>query len=247
MSVHAHADARGFAIRTDLAMCRCDDPCLHRVPRRSRNRLLVGEAQVGECRSARNSKLRCHEVDSGDLLGDGVLDLDASISLDEEVLSGLWYHEELHGSGVGEVGGLGQPHSVGRQPISEPSVQVRRGSNLQHLLVSDLNRAIAFVKVHDRSPDVPKDLYLDVTRVHNEPLNEDFVGRERCASLAAAPFVGRRHFAGGVHDPHPTTATARSGFQHDGVAEASGEGLGLVGRRHGPVASWNCWDTLARC
>ena len=43
--------------------------------------------------------LRAHEVDARDHLGDGVLDLDAGVHLDEVVVAVL-VHQELHGTGV---------------------------------------------------------------------------------------------------------------------------------------------------
>ena len=53
-----------------------------------------------EAASGGHEDLRAHEVDAGDLLGDGVLDLDARVHLDEEPLVAVGIAEELDGARV---------------------------------------------------------------------------------------------------------------------------------------------------
>ena len=50
--------------------------------------VLLVQAEVGEALPRRDADLRLHEVDIRHLLGDGVLDLDARVHLDEDVLAG---------------------------------------------------------------------------------------------------------------------------------------------------------------
>ena len=54
---------------------------------RARDGVLVAEPELGERRAGGDAELGLDEVDAGDLLGDGVLDLDARVALDEEVLA----------------------------------------------------------------------------------------------------------------------------------------------------------------
>ena len=54
----------------------------------------------------RDENLLLHQIDAGDLLGDGVLDLDALVDL-EEVEFALVIDDELDGAGVGVLGRLG--------------------------------------------------------------------------------------------------------------------------------------------
>ena len=49
---------------------------------------LLGQAQVSEGLAGGDAQLRLDEVDVGDFLGDGVLDLDARVHFDEHVLAG---------------------------------------------------------------------------------------------------------------------------------------------------------------
>ena len=47
-----------------------------------------------------DADLRLDDVDAGDHLGDGVLDLDARIDLDEVELAGVGIHQELDRAGA---------------------------------------------------------------------------------------------------------------------------------------------------
>ena len=100
---------------------RGDDARLHREAAR-RDRPPAGRRgrAIGERRSRRDAELRLDEVDARHLLGDGVLDLDARVALDEEVLAGLGRDEELDGAGVDVVGGARQLDRVVEDPLAEP-------------------------------------------------------------------------------------------------------------------------------
>ena len=64
-----------------------DDAGLHREAARRADRVLVAEAELGERRAGGDAELGLDQVDAGHLLGDRVLDLDARVALDEEVLA----------------------------------------------------------------------------------------------------------------------------------------------------------------
>ena len=70
------------------------------VAARRADRVLVGEAELGERGAGGDAELGGDEVDAGHLLGHGVLDLDARVALDEEVLVALGDDEELDGARV---------------------------------------------------------------------------------------------------------------------------------------------------
>jgi hypothetical protein len=65
------------------------------------NVLLARHAALGRAdpRAARDADLRLDQIDAGDALGDGVLDLDARIDLDEIELAGVGVLQELDGAG----------------------------------------------------------------------------------------------------------------------------------------------------
>ena len=55
---------------------------------------------VADGAAFRNADLRAHEIDAGHLLGDGVLDLDARIDLDEVKAPAVEVVQELHRADV---------------------------------------------------------------------------------------------------------------------------------------------------
>ena len=69
-------------------------------------RLPVGDAQLAG-----------HQVDVGDLLGDGVLDLDARVHLDEHVVAAL-VEQELDGARAGVVDLPGERDRVGADLVA---------------------------------------------------------------------------------------------------------------------------------
>ena len=90
---------------------------------------LLREAEVGQRLAGGDAQLRLHEVDVGDLLGHRVLDLDARVHLDEDVVA-LAVEQELHGARVAVADLLGEPHGVGADPVAQLRVEVRRGREL---------------------------------------------------------------------------------------------------------------------
>ena len=77
------------------------DPALDGMPL-CLDRLLAGDADVriGQLASLGDQDLALDDVDSGDDLGDGVLDLEPGIDLDEVERAGLVIDQELDGAGV---------------------------------------------------------------------------------------------------------------------------------------------------
>ena len=112
------------------------------------------------------------QVDAGDHLGDGVLDLDPGVDLDEvEVVVGV--DQELAGAGVDVAGGPGQPDGGFAQPGADLERQGRRGRFLDELLMAALERAIAVPAVDDVAVRIGEDLDLDVPRAIDELLEVD--------------------------------------------------------------------------
>src|SRR5918995_7480491 len=104
--------------------------------------VLIGDPEIGERRTTGDPELSLHQVDAGDLLGDGVLDLDAGVALDEGVLAALGRHEELDRAGVDVGRRLGQVDRAVQDLLARRRVERRRGRYLDDLLVAHLHRAV---------------------------------------------------------------------------------------------------------
>ena len=88
------ADRAGRRAEPGLRVLR-DDPELDGVPAH-RDVVLPQPQRLAR----RDPRLLGDQVDAGDQLGDRVLDLDAGVHLDEEVLTGLVVDEELDGAAL---------------------------------------------------------------------------------------------------------------------------------------------------
>ena len=124
------------------------------------------------------------QIDAGDELGDGVLDLQAGVHLQEEeraVLAG----DELDGAGAVVADGLGQRDRLLAHGLARLGIEQRRGRLLDDLLVAALDGAFALAQVDDVAVLVAQHLDLDVARVLDELLDEHAVVAEARLGLRA--------------------------------------------------------------
>ena len=146
------------------------------------------------------------QVDVGDLLGDGVLHLDPRVHLDEDVVAAL-VEQELDGARIGVVDLAGECDCVRTDLGPQLLGQVRRGRQLDDLLVAALHAAVALEQVHHVAVPVGQDLHLDVARVEHRLLEIDHRVAERRLRLAAGG-LDRFRQRGGSSPAHPAAATA---------------------------------------
>ena len=111
------------------------DPALDRMAADDDVLLAEGQRLAGG-----DPDLLLDQVDAGDHLGDGMLDLDAGVDLDEvEVVVGV--DQELAGAGVDVAGGPGQPDGGLAELRADLQRQGRRGRFLDQLLMPALQRS----------------------------------------------------------------------------------------------------------
>ena len=241
-AVDSHAGAGGFLICAERSGAAGDHPGLDGETPRLSDRRLVAEAQGIEGGAGGDLELRLHEVEARDLLGHRVLDLDAGVALDEEVLAGLGDDKELDRAGVHVGGRLHQPDRVGEEPRAQIAVQAGRGGRLDHLLVAELDRAVPLVQVDGVAVRVGEDLDLDVPWTLDQLLDEHRTVAEGRLGLATAALEGLGHRIPGPHRAHAAAAAAGCRLQHDGIAEQIAEFARFVRRRDRSVAAGNDRD-----
>ncbi len=127
---------------------------------------LLPQAQIVEGRAARDAQLAGDQVDVGDLLGDGVLDLDPRIHLDEDVMTAL-VEQELHSAGVAVPDVAGEGDRVGADLVAQLLGQVRSRRELDDLLVTALHAAVPLVEMNHVAVRVGQDLHFDVTGIEH--------------------------------------------------------------------------------
>ena len=152
---------------------------------RQRQRLAGGDAQ-----------LPFDEVEAGDRLGDGMLDLQARVHLDEvpgrvgRELAALDQELDRAGALVGHRLGAGDG---GRGDLgAQLRRHARRRGLLDHLLVAPLQRAVALEQVHDVAVGVAEHLHLDVAGPVDHLLQQDAGIAEGRLRLALRRSPARR-------------------------------------------------------
>ena len=147
--------------------------------------LLLG---VGERLAGRDQDLLAHDVDAGDVLGHAVLDLDARVHLEEEVLAVLEQALDRAGGVVADrLGGVDRDLA---DLLAQLLVDQRSRGLLDQLLVAALDRAVALAEVDRVALLVGEHLDLDVARVGQVALEVDRVVGEELLALARGALEG---------------------------------------------------------
>ncbi len=120
------------------------------------------DLRVAQLSALRDQDLALDQVDPGDDLGDGVLDLDPRVHLDEVEPCGVGVVEELDGPRVLVSDVTGQTDGGVAKLLADGGVEVRCGGDLDDLLMPSLDRAVALEQVDEVAVLVAEDLDFDV-------------------------------------------------------------------------------------
>ena len=96
-----------------------------------------------------DQQLLLDDVDAGDELGHGVLDLQARVHLQEHVVLARRVDEALDSARVLVVDGLGGPHRAVEHALPELITHTGRRRFLGNLLMPPLHRAVALAQRDD--------------------------------------------------------------------------------------------------
>ena len=226
--VEAHAEAGGTAVGDDLPVIWGEsigrvlrgDAALHGEAV-AWNGLLRGQGEFGAVQAGarRDEDLRAYEVDTGDLLGHGVLDLDARIHLDEKPLVTIVVVEEFHRARVVVAYATGDFDRRRAKVGPDPVRQIDRRGHLDHLLVTTLHRAVAFVQVKNAAVRIAENLHFDVLGPGDVFFEKDGRIAESAAGLVAGLVEKRREIAFLAHHAHAAAAAAESRFDDQREAD----------------------------
>ncbi len=112
--------------------------------------------------------LRLDDVDPGNRLGYGVLDLNTWVHFDEIELAAVGVLQKLYCSSIFIARAAAQRQSGLTQRFTLFRAHEQRRRTLDDLLVPALHRAVALEQVHQLSVFVGEHLNLDVTRTPHE-------------------------------------------------------------------------------
>ena len=177
-------------------------------------------------------KLLADEVEAGDRLGHGVLDLDARVHLHEEVVA-VRCQETLDRAGGAVAGGAGGIDGDLADSRPERVVDGGRRRLLDELLMAPLDGAVPFPEVDDVAVRVREHLDLDVARILDVPLDVDGGVGEVPLPLAGRGVERALGLVGGPHDLHSLPATPGRGLDDHRIADLVAELHDVVCGLHG--------------
>ena len=197
--------------------------------------LRIVEAEFSQRRTLCKAKLCLDDVDAGDFLRHGVLDLQPRIGLDEHERPDAFLarnvHQELEGAEVGVAFVLREPNRGVDDRASQVVVEARRRGDFDYLLVAALDAALTLTQVSDLAVLVAEDLNLDMAGPGQELLDIDICHAERGARLRLAALV-RGFEVGGVFDDAraPTAASRHRLDDHRAPVQRGQEVPGFIQR-----------------
>ncbi len=166
------------------------------------------QRRVGQGLAGGDRQLQLDQVESGDHLGDRVLDLQAGVHLEEGEVA-VAVDQELDRAGADVAHGTRGSCRGIAHGSTQRCVDSRRRGLLDDLLMAALHRAIAFEQRHGVAVLVGEHLDLDVSSTFDEALDEDGAVTERRCGLAFARSDGLVERGVITHDPHAPPAAAR--------------------------------------
>ncbi len=105
-----------------------------------------------------HKNLRAYNINSGDLFGHRMLDLNAGIHLNEEPLVGVLIEQKLNRTRVIISNFLGQLHAGITKFLDHLFGQSDGRGDLHDFLITSLDRTITFVKMNDIALTVTENL-----------------------------------------------------------------------------------------
>ena len=201
--------------------------------------VLLLETNFVESGTGSDAKLGLDNVNSGNLLSDGVLDLDTGVDLNEVGLHVSGIDQELDGTSILVVGTGGQIAGILVQLLAKLVRERPSGGHLNDLLMTSLDGAITLVKMNNVAGTITKDLDLNVTGTLNELLHKDGTVTETGQSLTGGRLEEGLDILHVANDTHSLTTATHGSLDDDGEAVLIDKGLNLIGRLESTVGTGN--------
>src|SRR5262249_48808726 len=153
---------------------------------------LVAQAdlRVGKWLSLGDEDLALDDVEASHFFGDGVLDLDAWVDLDEVEGLAVGIDEELDRAGVVQTDRSAHGQRRVEDALARVRVEVGGRGDLDNLLMAALDGAVALEQVDQVAVPITEELDLDVAGARDVLLQEHLGNAEGGAGLAAGLFQG---------------------------------------------------------
>ena len=229
-SVDAHARPGGLVIGREHAAARPGravgghrlqvHPRLQGHAPRGRHAVLR-QPEAAQVRAVGDAELDGHQIAAQHRLGDGVLDLQPGVGLDEGEpggRAGAGVDQELDGADPAVAHRRAERHRRVQHPGPHRLGQAEGRGDLDQLLALALQAALAVPQVRDRARPVSDDLHLDVPGPGQQLFHIQLARAEGAAGLRRGPREGLVEVGQARHRPHAPPASAGHGLEHDGPA-----------------------------
>src|SRR6266481_885795 len=180
----------------------------------------------------RDSNLRLHQVDAGNHLRHGMLDLNARIYLDEVPLAGVHVVKEFDRAGVAVVGLAPDAQRRFAQFGAHASGQICSWRDLHDFLMTPLHGAIALPEMQQIAVVVGKNLHFDVPRARKKFLQENGGIAKGRARFALRFFELAIKLCGTLDDAHAAPASTHGCLDDDWVSDLTRDSLRFGWRFH---------------
>ncbi len=202
--------------------------------------LVLGERQR---LAGRDAKLELDEVEAGDRFGDGMLDLQAGVELEEVEARGVvGVDDQLDGAGVRVAAAACELDGRGTHAGAQLGVDDRRRGLLDQLLVAALEAALALAEVQDGAVVVADDLDLHVASTLEVALGEHRVVAEGRLGLAPRGCERRGELGVVVDHAHALAAAAGCRLEQQRKLLGGGPRADLLVAEAGAVQAGNDRD-----
>ena len=187
--------------------------------------LVLGE---GQWLAFGDRDLQMHEVEAGDQLGDGVLDLEAGVDFEEvEVL--FVVEQEFDRARV-DVASFAREAAGGfAHAAAQVGADDGGGSFFDDLLMATLDGALTLAEIEDVAVLVGEELDFDVAGALDEFFEIDLAGAKGARGLVAGGDEGGGQLGWRLDGAHALAAAAGCCLEHDGIADFFGDLEGFVG------------------
>ncbi len=162
------------------------------------------------------------QVQTGDRLGDRVLNLQAGIHFQEIELVPVGVVDVFHGTGGAVIHRLPKGDGRIQHFLAGVGRQVRGRGFFHHFLVPALQGAVPFAQGNHIACAIAEHLHFHMAGPGDEALQEHAAVVEETLALAAHGFKGIPEFAFAVAAGEADAATAGGAFQHHRVAKSVG-------------------------
>lgn len=203
---------------------------------------VLGKAELRKSSTSSDLDLGSDNINAGDFLSNGVLDLNTGVDLDEVVAVKL-VDQKLCSACIAVVDRLGQSDGVVEDSISDLGGKILGRGNFDDLLVSTLNGAVTLVQVDNVAVVVTEQLDLNVLGLVEESLDENGAIAKGGLGLGSGSLEALLQALGIANNSHTTATTTVGSLDDDGEAILVSEGLDLLVLFNGALSAGDDGDT----